>query len=94
MARLSSEYLVSGLGNIEERYQIIAQVRSILKPDENESLVRLLKDAPPVPLEVTTVTDAMKHMQEAAVHLNVAFEDDDLSFTHPDVLVHPIAIFK
>ncbi|MER6587412.1 DUF6414 family protein [Micromonospora chalcea] len=94
VARLSSEYLVSGLGNIEERYQVVAQVRSILRPEDKESLVRILKDAPPVPLEVDTVTEAMKHMQEAAVHLQVPFEDDDLVFTHPDVIAHPIAIFK
>ncbi|AEB43768.1 hypothetical protein VAB18032_13280 [Micromonospora maris AB-18-032] len=36
----------------------------------------------------------MKHMQEGAAHLRVPFDDDDLSFTHPDVIVHPIAIFK
>jgi hypothetical protein len=94
VARLSSEYLVSGLGNIEERYQVVAQVRSILAPDDQESLVRVLKDAPPVPLEVTTVTEAMKHMQGGAAHLHIPFEDDDLVFTHPDLIVHPIAIFK
>ncbi|WP_436837020.1 DUF6414 family protein [Micromonospora tulbaghiae] len=94
VARLSSDYLVSGLANIEERYQVVAQVRSILSPRHQESLVRVLKDAPPVPIEVSTVTEAMKHMQEGAAHLHVPFEDEDLSFTHPDVIVHPIAIFK
>jgi hypothetical protein len=94
VGRLSTNYLVSGLGNIEERYQIVAQVRSILGPNDEESLLRVLKDAPPVPLEVKTVTTAMKHMQEGATHLQVPFEDADLSFTHPDIIVHPIAIFK
>ncbi|WP_148272222.1 hypothetical protein [Micromonospora maris] len=94
IARLSANYLVSGLSNIEERYQVIAQVRTILRPNEKESLLRILKNAPPVPIEVETVTEAMKHMQEGAAHLRVPFDDDDLSFTHPDVIVHPIAIFK
>lgn len=94
VGRLSGKYLVAGLGNIEERYHVVVQVSSILGPDSAESLVRLLKDAPPVPLEVETVTNAMRHMQRGASALQVPFEDDDLSFTYPDVLVRPIAIFK
>lgn len=95
VARLSEKYLIAGLENIEERYQVIGQVRSILGPNDEESIVRILKDAPPVPKEIQTVAEAMKHiMQEGAKLLGVRFEDSDLLFVHPDVIFHPIAIFK
>lgn len=94
VGRLDKKYLVSGLSNVEERYQIVAQVSSLLGPSDTESLLRIVKDAPPTPMEVETVTNAMKHMQGAAVHLKVSFQDEDLSFAHPDVIVRPIAIFK
>jgi hypothetical protein len=56
VGRLSGQFLISGLSNIEERYQVVAQVSSILGTSDTESLVRILKDAPPVPFEVETVT--------------------------------------
>jgi hypothetical protein len=94
VGRLSDKYLIAGLENIEETYSVVAQVRSILGPNDNVSLVRVLKDAPPVPVEVETVTNAMRNMQEGAKPLGVFFGDDDLMFSHPDVIVQPLAIFK
>jgi hypothetical protein len=94
VGRLLSEYLITGLGDAEGRYTVIGQVDTILQGDAQVSAIRLLREAPPTPLEVTTVTEAMRHMIEPAKAMGVNLTEEDLAFREPAVIVTPIAIFK
>lgn len=92
---LLENYLISGLENIQGEFHIVAQVDSVLKPGQRLSVVRVLTDVPPTPKEVEIAEEALKNFQgEVADELGVRLTDDDLAFSHPDVILRPLAIFK
>jgi hypothetical protein len=47
---------IAGRGDAEGRYTVIGQVDTKLKGEEHVSAMRVLREAPSTPLEVTTVT--------------------------------------
>ena len=94
IGRLTDSWLISGLDSIEERYTVIGQVRSKLEGSDRESVIRLLRNAPAFDKEIETVKEAMQHFIEPGEELGVPVDEQDLTFRNPDVILHPIAIFK
>ncbi|MFH7324498.1 hypothetical protein [Aeromicrobium sp. JJY06] len=94
LGSLEAPYIVGGLENAEGRFTVIGQVDSLLGPDDKVSAVRILKDSPATPMEIDTMTEAVKHMQEGAEGLGVFIGDDDITFTSPAVMIRPIAVFR
>ena len=85
----------AGWGGVDGPFAVIAQVEAVLaKPDE-VSAIRVIRDAPPTPLEMKVIGDAMSGpFSEAAEAMGVRITEDDIKYRHPAVIVHPIAIFR
>jgi hypothetical protein len=94
VARLDEKYVVGELDNIEGRFSVIAQVDALLGAGDKESVVRVVRDVPPTPMEIETVTSAMRGFGEAGAELGVIVSEDDLTFSTPTVIVRPIAVWK
>ena len=73
---------------------MIAQVEALDGKDEEISIVRVVRDSPPTPLELATISEALTAFIEPASDLGVAIEKNDLTIRHPSVVLHPIAIFR
>jgi hypothetical protein len=94
MARLTDKYLVGGLDQVEGEFSIVSQVDRLLADGEQESAIRLIRDVPPTPKEIEVMTEAMRHFVEPAREFGIEISDDDFTFSHPAVVLHPIAIFR
>lgn len=94
VARLENEYIVSGTQSVEGDFTVIAQVMTLLAEDESMPALRVLRDTPPTPMETATMTSVLENFKEPAANLGVVIHDDDITFEHPTVVVHPIAIFR
>jgi hypothetical protein len=94
IARLTDQYLIGGLDQIEGEFSVISQVDRLLGQDEQESVIRVLRDVPPTPKEIQVMTEAMRHFAEPGQDLGVEVSDDDLTFSYPTVVLRPIAIFR
>jgi hypothetical protein len=94
VARLGGEYLITGLANAEGRFTVIGQVDTLLSGDDQVAAIRLVRDAPPTPLEVETSMNAMRNMIEPARALGVDITEEDLTLRAPTVILNPLAIYK
>lgn len=94
IGRLLDRHLINGLDGIEGKHTVVGQVSSLLESDDTQSVLRLLRNAPPPPKEQETVTEALTYFRGAGEKLGIDVTPDDISFSAPDVLVHPIAIYK
>ena len=94
VARLDEKFIIGGLDSAEASFRVVAQVDVILRPGQQESLIRVIRDVPPTPKEVETITEAMSHFVEPSKELGVEMLAEDLTFSHPAGLVRPIAIYK
>lgn len=94
LARLDERFMIGGLDAVEGEYTVIAQVDSVLREDEQVSIIRLLRDAPPTPIEIETVTEGVLKMADAAKEMGVELGEGDVTFSHPTVLVRPLAIYR
>lgn len=94
VARLDEQYMVSPAESLEGRYTVIGQVEQLLHEGESTSVIRVLRDVPPTPLEVTTISEAMTHMFQPALGLGIEAGPDDINIPSPAVVVRPIAIFR
>lgn len=94
VARLDEKYIIGGLDAVEGTFTIVAQVDSILKEEQEESVIRIIRDVPPTPKEVEVIIEAMSHFIEPSRQLGVEMSSSDMMFTHPTVLMRPIAIYK
>ena len=57
-------------------------------------MVRVIRDVPPTPAEVATISEAMLHFVEPAKELGVDLDESDINVTAPGVVVRPIAIYQ
>lgn len=94
LARLDDEYIVSPKEAIEGTYKVIAQVDQILSGEQSLSAIRVVRDVPPTPVEVKTISEALANFKESAEALGVIINDDDITVPAPAVLVRPIAVFR
>lgn len=97
VARLDEKFVIGGLDWAEGTFTVVAQVDALLRPGQEESVIRVIRDVPPTPKEVETITEAMSHFVEPSkesAQLGVEMLPSDLTFSHPTVVVRPIAIYK
>lgn len=94
VARLDEAYIIGGIGNIEGRFTVVGQIDALLELGQAESVIRIIRDVPPTPKEVEVNTEALSHMIEPSRGFGVEFSTDDLMFTHPTVVIRPIAVYK
>lgn len=93
-ARLQETYIVGGTQAIEGEYTVVAQVESLVAPDAAVPAIRVLRDAPPTPIETTSITTAMANFVDPSKTLGVEITERDITLQHPAVIVHPIAIYR
>ncbi|MGW6129016.1 DUF6414 family protein [Cellulomonas sp. NPDC055163] len=93
-ARLEEQYIVGGTQALEGEYTVVAQVEMLIAESGSVPAVRVLRDVPPTPLEITTINNALKGFIEPASGLGVEVDESDLTLSHPGIIVHPIAIFR
>jgi len=94
MARLDENYVIGGFDRVQGEYHVIAQVDRVLRNDEQVSVIRVLRDVPPTPLEMNTIKTALKNMVSAAGNMGLSLNEDDLEVSHPTVVVRSLAIYK
>ena len=84
-----------GLGELDGTFTIVAQVETVLKPGDELSAIRVIRDAPPTPLETRTIAEALRNFKgQATEGMGIEIEDDDIMYVHPAVVVRPIAIYR
>lgn len=94
MARLSDEYIVGSPDALEGKFNVIGQVERLLTENEEESVLRIIRDVPPTPLELETISKAVAHFVEPSKALGIEIDDEDLAIRYPSVILRPIAIFR
>jgi hypothetical protein len=94
VARLKDEYITGDRAQVESTYTVVGQVAALLANDQVESIIRVIRDVPPTPREVETISDAMTHFIDAGRELGVEFDSTDITIPAPAVIVRPIAIFQ
>jgi hypothetical protein len=93
-ARLDERFLVNGLEFLDGEFTVIAQVESLIGEGDSVPAMRVLRETPPTPLEITTIATALESFIEPAAALGVEIRPDDLNFKYPGLIFHPIAIFR
>lgn len=94
VARLDEKFIIGGLDAAEGTFTVVAQVDALLRPGQEESVIRIIRDVPPTPKEVETITEALTNFIGPSKELGVEMLAEDLTFTHPTVVMRPIAIYK
>lgn len=94
IARIDENYLLDGAQGLEGEYTIVAQVEQLVDEGYPVPIARVVRDIPPTPKETETMTNALSNFQEGATALGVTIEPEDLSISHPAVILKPIALFR
>jgi hypothetical protein len=92
--RLDERYLVSGIESFEGEATVIAQVESLIRPDETIPAIRVLRETPPTPKETEVITAGLEGFIGPASELGVELTKEDLSLGYPGVILRPIAIYR
>jgi hypothetical protein len=94
IARLDEGKMLSPKEGIDGLYKVIAQVDEILREGDEISAIRVVRDVPPTPVEITTTAKALSNFIAPASALGVALTEADISLPYPAVLVRPIAVYR
>ncbi len=94
LARLDEQYMLSPKEGVDGFYRVICQVDEILREGDEVSAIRVIRDVPPTPIEVSTISEALANFIDPAENLGVTIEASDILIPYPAVLVRPIAIFR
>ena len=94
LAALRDEYVTGDREGIEGTYTVVGQVSRLLTDDDVVSTIRVIRDVPPTPLEVSTINAAMVEFIEPATALGIDIADSDINITAPAIILRPIAIFQ
>ena len=95
VGRVAEEYLLRGMGELDGVFTVVAQVEAVLGVGQELSAIRVIRDAPPTPLETRTIVEAMSNFKGGSSDaMGVHVDDDDITFRQPTVVVRPIAIFR
>jgi hypothetical protein len=91
---VQSRYLLVPLDEFAGRATIVGQVDRILTNGDEMHVVRLLKNAPVLPVEREGLLDALPDLASAFSELGVDMTVDDLVLKSPAVVLKPICIYK
>lgn len=91
---LRLKWLIGSLGQFGGKYSVIAQVERIVPGDEEFAALRLIRDVPPTPMEITTLREATANFNEPGQALGVTLPDDVVTIAGPALWLEPIAIFR
>jgi hypothetical protein len=94
VARLADQHLIGGHENVEGNFTVVGQVAALLSGDHVESAIRIIRDVPPTPTEVTTINEALLNFIEPAKDLGIEIAEDDITIREPAAILRPIAIFQ
>lgn len=94
IARLLDAYLIGGHENVEGTYTVVGQVERLLAGDEVVSAIRVIRDVPPTPKELETITEALTAFIPVAQELGVDMDQSDINIAAPGVVLRPIAIYQ
>jgi hypothetical protein len=91
---IQEQYLLVPLDDFVGRATFVAQVDRILRDDEELLALRLLRNAPPLPLEREGILEALPDLLSAFQELGIAAALEDFVLAKPTVILKPIVIFK
>ena len=91
---IQSRHLLVPLEEFAGRATVVAQVDRILGQGDEVMVMRLLRNAPPLPMERQGIADAVPEFVEAMRELGVRVAISDFALTYPTVILRPICIFK
>ena len=91
---LQPQYIVGSGESLEGQFWIVAQIAAILGEGENLSVIRVVRDAPPTPMELAAVNEMLSNFKEPAKEMGVDIDDSDINIAAPTVIVRPIAIYQ
>jgi hypothetical protein len=94
VARLDEQYLLDPKEEMGGTYRVIGQVDRLLEEGEEYSAIRVIRDVPPTPMEIATVSEALGTFIEPALELGITLSAADLSFPAPAVMLRPIAVYR
>ncbi|GEB12849.1 hypothetical protein GUY44_16535 [Pimelobacter simplex] len=94
VARLDEQYLLDPKEDMGGTYRVIGQVDSLLEEGEEYSAIRVIRDVPPTPMEIKTVSEALNGFIEPALELGITLLPADLTFPAPAVILRPIAVYR
>lgn len=91
---IRERFLLVSLDDFAGEATFVAQVDRILRESDEVMALRLLRDAPQLPLEREGLIEALPEFVAAINELGIPTSLDDFVFKHPAVLLKPIMIFK
>ena len=89
-----SKSLIGRLGQLEGKFNIIAQVIYVVPENEEYPVLRLTKDIAPTPLEIKTLKDATKGYAEPAKKIGVTIDSEESVVKGPALILDAIAIYR
>ena len=89
-----SKSLIGRLGQLEGKFNIIAQVIYVVPENEEYPVLRLTKDIAPTPLEIKTLKDATKGYAEPAEKIGVTIDSEESVVKGPALILDAIAIYR
>ena len=94
MSGLQERCIIGDREEIDGTYTVVCQVTKLVQADEHVPTIRLIRDVPPTPIEVSTINEAMSHFMEPAKAMGMEIEESDINIGAPAVLMRAIAIFR
>jgi hypothetical protein len=94
VARLDEEYMLDPKEGMGGTYKVIGQVDQVLSEGDEYSAIRIIRDVPPTPMEIETISETLSNFIEPSKDLGVEMTADDHTIPAPAVLLRPIAIFR
>lgn len=91
---VSRKWLIGRLGQLGGSFGIVGQVVQIVGEGDEYPVLRLTKDVPPTPLEISTLKDAVQHFVEPAAGMGVDVEASESVVQGPVLVIKPIAIYR
>lgn len=91
---LAERWRIGQLGHLSGHYSVVGQVDQVLAHGEELPTLRLTRDTPPTPLELTSLREAVEGFVEPAKEMGIVVSANDASITGPALWLTPIAIFR
>lgn len=91
---LQMKWLIGSLGQFGGQYSVIAQVERVVPAGDELAALRLIRDVPPTPMEISSLREATAHFNEPGAGLGVTLPDDAVTIAGPALWLDPIAIFR
>ncbi|MEQ4209764.1 hypothetical protein [Actinopolymorpha sp. B9G3] len=92
--QLADRWMIGNVGHLSGHYTVVGQVDQVLTDGDEVPTMRLIREAPPTPLEVNTLGDIVEPFIEPASAFGVSVSRDDAAIKGPGLWLTPIAIFR